>query len=452
MSARQRSQSWHRFPGAVLWDIGSGSGAVSIDFLRMAGRGSAHAIDRDAAQCERATANAVAHGVAGFQAMCADAETALKDLPSPDAVFIGGGASNPVFRTAIARLRPGGVIVAHAVTIETESILVAHWQKHGGDLAQALHTTRRPGWRIPWLAPADARYPLALDQGTGNLKGNIKNPGERRTQDMSATSATSAAAVSTGTDNAKAASTGTGNVTAKAPATTGTLYGVGTGPGDAELVTRRAWRLIETARVIAYPAPDDGDSFARSIVTEAISADATEIVMRVPMRAGRAPAQSIYDNAAKDIAAHLDAGCDVVVLCEGDPLLYGSFMYVLARLKPNYPVEVVPGVTSLSACAAAHAMPLVARNDTLSVVPGGLEDDRLEIAIKDAEAIAIMKVGRHMPRLRQLLTKLGLASHTRYTSHASLPHQRVLPLDQAPDDAPYFSMLLIYRGEDPWIT
>ena len=261
---------------------------------------------------------------------------------------------------------------------------------------------------------------------------------------MSATSAMAAATVSTGT-------TGTDNDNAKA-ASTGTLYGVGTGPGDAELVTRRAWRLIQTARVIAYPAPDTGDSFARSIVTEAISADATEIVMRVPMRAGRAPAQSIYDNAAKDIAAHLDAGRDVVVLCEGDPLLYGSFMYVLARLKPNYPVEVVPGVTSLSACAAAHAMPLVARNDTLSVVPGGLEDDRLEVAIKDAEAIAIMKVGRHMPRLRQLLTKLGLASHTRYTSHASLPHQRVLPLDQAPDDAPYFSMLLIYRGEDPWIV
>ena len=140
------------FPGAVLWDIGSGSGAVSIDFLRMAGRGSAHAIDRDAAQCERATANAVAHGVAGFKAVCADAETALKDLPSPDAVFIGGGASNPVFRTAIARLRPGGVIVAHAVTIETESILVAHWQKHGGDLARLSIQHADPvggfhGWR-----------------------------------------------------------------------------------------------------------------------------------------------------------------------------------------------------------------------------------------------------------------------------------------------------------------
>ena len=140
------------FPGAVLWDIGSGSGAVSIDFLRLAGRGSAYAVDRDAEQCERATANAVAHGVAGFEVVCGDAEKALKDLPSPDAVFIGGGASNPVFRTAIARLRPGGVIVAHAVTIETESILVAHWQKHGGDLARLSIQHADPvggfhGWR-----------------------------------------------------------------------------------------------------------------------------------------------------------------------------------------------------------------------------------------------------------------------------------------------------------------
>ena len=114
--------------------------------------------------------------------------------------------------------------------------------------------------------------------------------------------------------------------------TTGTLYGVGTGPGDPQLVTRRAWSLVESAQVIAYPAPDSGESFARSIVAEAISPDAVEIPMVVPMRTGRAPAQSIYDKGAGDIAAHLAAGRDVVLLCEGDPLFYGSFMYLLVRL------------------------------------------------------------------------------------------------------------------------
>ena len=154
---------------------------------------------------------------------------------------------------------------------------------------------------------------------------------------------------------------------------TGILYGVGTGPGDPELITRRAWRLIETAHVIAYPAPDTGDSFARAIASDAIAENAIEIPMVVPMRTGRAPAQSIYDTAAGTIATHLDAGSDVVVLCEGDPLFYGSFMYLLARLKDSYDVEIIPGVTSLTACAAAHAHPLVARNDILTILPGPLD-------------------------------------------------------------------------------
>ncbi|MED5352572.1 MAG: precorrin-2 C(20)-methyltransferase, partial [Pseudomonadota bacterium] len=191
--------------------------------------------------------------------------------------------------------------------------------------------------------------------------------------------------------------------------TTGTLYGVGTGPGDPQLVTRRAWSLVESAQVIAYPAPDSGESFARSIVAEAISPDAVEIPMVVPMRTGRAPAQSIYDKGAGDIAAHLAAGRDVVLLCEGDPLFYGSFMYLLVRLRDDFPVEIVPGVTSLSACAAAQSHPLVARSDILTVLPATLDDAALTDAIGRAEAVAIMKIGRHMPRLRALLGALGLA-------------------------------------------
>jgi len=233
--------------------------------------------------------------------------------------------------------------------------------------------------------------------------------------------------------------------------TTGRLIGVGTGPGDPQLVTRRAWALVENARVIAYPAPDSGTSFARSIVAEAISEDAIEIPMIVPMRPGRAPAQSIYDDAAAAIGEHLAAGQDVVVLCEGDPLFYGSFMYLLVRLRDRCQVEIVPGVNSLSACAAAQAHPLVARSDVLTVLPGTLDDAALAAAISAADAVAIMKIGRHMPRLRALVARLGLADKALYTSHASLPHERALTLAEAPDDAPYFSMILIYKGDDPWI-
>ena len=232
--------------------------------------------------------------------------------------------------------------------------------------------------------------------------------------------------------------------------TIGTLYGVGTGPGDPQLVTRIAWSLIESAKVIAYPAPDDGVSFARSIVADAISADAIEIPMVVPMRSGRMPAQSIYDQGAEAIKTHLDAGRDVIVLCEGDPLFYGSFMYLLARLR-DYDIEIIPGITSMTACAAAEAHPLVARNDILTVLPAPLDDATLEAGIKTAEAVVIIKVGRHLPRIRSLFDRLGYGETARYVSHASLPHQNCHKLSDAPDDAPYFSMIILYKGDDPWL-
>ena len=230
----------------------------------------------------------------------------------------------------------------------------------------------------------------------------------------------------------------------------GTLYGVGTGPGDPQLVTRRAWSLIESAAVIAYPAPDDGASFARSIVADAISDDAIEIPMVVPMRSGRMPAQNIYDQGAATIKTHLDAGRDVIVLCEGDPLFYGSFMYLLARLR-DYEVEIIPGITSMTACAAAEAHPLVARNDILTILPAPLDDATLEAAIKKAEAVVIIKVGRHLGRIRSLFDRLGYAETARYVSHASLPYQTCHKLSDAPEDAPYFSMIILYKGDDPWL-
>ena len=232
--------------------------------------------------------------------------------------------------------------------------------------------------------------------------------------------------------------------------TKGTLYGVGTGPGDPQLVTRIAWILIESAQVIAYPAPDDGVSFARSIVADAISSDAIEIPMVVPMRSGRMPAQSIYDQGAEAIKTHLDAGRDVIVLCEGDPLFYGSFMYLLARLR-DYDIEIIPGITSMTACAAAAAHPLVARNDILTILPAPLDDATLEAGIKSAEAVVIIKVGRHLGRIRSLFDRLGYGETARYVSHASLPHQNCHKLSDAPDDAPYFSMIILYKGDDPWL-
>ncbi len=226
------------------------------------------------------------------------------------------------------------------------------------------------------------------------------------------------------------------------------LYGVGVGPGDPELMTLKAHRLIAAADVIAYPAPETGDSFARRIAAAAIPAEAEEIPIRIPMRPARYPAQEVYDAAAGTLAERLSAGRSVVVLCEGDPFFYGSFMYLFARLAERFPTEIVPGVASLTACAAAAATPLSARNETVTILPGPLSDAELSARLAQGGAFAIMKVGRHLPRLRDTVARAGLTARATYVSHASLPHQRVLPLDEAPDEAPYFSMILI-AGADP---
>ncbi|RMH42780.1 MAG: precorrin-2 C(20)-methyltransferase [Alphaproteobacteria bacterium] len=231
----------------------------------------------------------------------------------------------------------------------------------------------------------------------------------------------------------------------------GRLIGVGLGPGDPELLTLRAARRIREARVVAYPVLERGESLARSIARDFIAAGAIELPIVVPMTHDRAPAQRAYDRAAAAIAGHLSAGTDVVTLCEGDPLFYGSFMYLHARLGDRFPVEVVPGVSSLGAGTAAAQLPLVARNECLTVLPAPLEDSLLRRRLADADAAVLMKVGRHLGRVRGLLGEMGLLSGATYVERASMAGARVLPLAEAPDPAPYFSMILVTKGADPWL-
>ncbi|MEJ8476282.1 precorrin-2 C(20)-methyltransferase [Roseibium algae] len=231
----------------------------------------------------------------------------------------------------------------------------------------------------------------------------------------------------------------------------GILYGIGLGPGDPELMTLKAHRLISNARVIAYPAPDTGPSFARSIASDFIPAGIQEIPIIVPMRVDRFPAQRIYDKASSEISTVLKSGEDVVVLCEGDPFFYGSFMYLFERLSGQFPCEIVPGVTSLTACAAQLQRPLTSRTDILTVIPGPLPNDEIRTRIDNAQAVAIMKVGRHLARLKALLSDLDLLDKAGYVERASLPEQKVSRLaDLDTDTAPYFSTILIYKGDEAW--
>jgi len=160
----------------------------------------------------------------------------------------------------------------------------------------------------------------------------------------------------------------------------------------------------------------------------------------------RPPAQKVYDAAARDIADHLREGRDVAYLCVGDPLFYGSFMYIAARLGEAQNIEVVPGVTSLSACAARTVTPLGGRDDILSVIPATLGEAALRQALEEADTAAIIKVGRHFSKVRDVLRAAGLARRAIILESVTGENERIVPLENvAEGDAPYFSTILVRR-------
>ena len=232
---------------------------------------------------------------------------------------------------------------------------------------------------------------------------------------------------------------------------TGTLYGVGVGPGDPELVTLKALRILKSVPVLAWPAPEEGPSLAREIVAEHLSGTQREIAIRMPLLPARFPADDVYDKAAVEIGDALAAGDDVAVICEGDPFFYGSFMYLFGRLAGDHAIEVIPGVSSLTACAAALGSPLSAKNDVLSVIPGPLDADTMAQRLAAADAAAIIKVGRHVDKIRGVLAEMGLSDNARYIERATMAEQRIVPLADIGDgDAPYFSMILVHKRAEAW--
>ena len=169
------------------------------------------------------------------------------------------------------------------------------------------------------------------------------------------------------------------------------------------------------------------------------------------MRPERAPAQRAYDAAAGAIAARLDDGQSVAVLCEGDPYYYGSFMYLDQRLGAQFEVEIVPGITSLTAAAAQLGRPLAARRDRLKVLPAMLARDVLRKELSGTEAAAIIKIGRYFDTVREVLDELQLSDRAYVVSHATLPQQQIDRLDRLPaGESRYFSTILVYAGDEPF--
>ncbi|RYB94454.1 precorrin-2 C(20)-methyltransferase [Nocardioides oleivorans] len=241
----------------------------------------------------------------------------------------------------------------------------------------------------------------------------------------------------------------------------GRLYGVGLGPGDPELITRKAARLIAEADVIAYHAGVGKTSNARTIADELIPSTAIEEELRYPVTTGETAhpggyagaMAEFYESCSARLGAHLEAGRTVVVLAEGDPLFYGSFMYLHDRLSPRFATEVVPGVPAFAAATAVLASPLVRQTDVLTVLPGTLPEPELARRLADTDGAIIMKLGRTFPRVVEALRQAGRLEHALYVERASMPAERWMPVvDVDPTSVPYFSLIVVpgdSKSEDP---
>jgi precorrin-2/cobalt-factor-2 C20-methyltransferase len=223
----------------------------------------------------------------------------------------------------------------------------------------------------------------------------------------------------------------------------GRLYGLGIGPGDPELITIKALRLLRSAAVVAYPVSEKSRGLARSIVSEYLKPSQIELPMFFPFKLEQS-SQPYYDKAADSIAEHLDAGRDVAVLCEGDPFFYGTFMYIYTRLVDRYPIQVVAGVCSMMASAAALGVPLTYRNDAYMVLSAILPAEDLTAKLAVADAAVIIKLGKHFEKVMGVLRELNLLDRAKYIEKATTQNQKIVPI-LAVDAAtvPYFSSIVI---------
>lgn len=231
----------------------------------------------------------------------------------------------------------------------------------------------------------------------------------------------------------------------------GTLYGIGVGPGDPGLLTLNAVSRLGRCALVAYPCNRDGESQARNIVAGHLGHAPRELPIPLAFDGDREAAALAYDQAADALADWLDDGHDAALLCEGDPLLFGSFIYVLQRLGGRYPVEVVPGITALQASAAATRQPLTLGDQSLAVVPGNADESTIRNALQTHATLVFYKPGRHRSRLLALIAEAGRGAEVIQVEAASREGQQVRFAADGLDDGPgaYFSVLLVSRNPNP---
>ena len=238
-----------------------------------------------------------------------------------------------------------------------------------------------------------------------------------------------------------------------------TIYGVGLGPGDPELMSLKAARLIAKAGVIAHFRKSGRPGNARAVVDGMLAPGVIEEALEYPVTTEIAledPAYGdvlriFYDDCVRRLLRHVADGRDVAVLCEGDPFLYGSFMHLHSRFTGRVPVVVVPGISGMSGCWTASGVPITFGDDVLTVVPATLDEATLHERLQSIDALVVMKLGRNLPKVRRALQAAGLAERAIYVERGTMAGEKVLRLaDKTDDEAPYFSMILVHgRGRRP---
>jgi precorrin-2/cobalt-factor-2 C20-methyltransferase len=233
---------------------------------------------------------------------------------------------------------------------------------------------------------------------------------------------------------------------------TAKLIGVGVGPGDPELLTLKAVRALEAAHVVAHFAKNGNSSNARAAAASHLRSEATELEFRYPVTTEMPHHSSaycsriaaFYDECARRVAAHLDAGRSVAVLCAGDPLFYGSYMHLHARLAPRYQTEVIAGVTGMSGCWSAAGLPIAQGDDVFTVIPATLPETELTRRVSEADSAVIMKLGRNLAKVRRALDKAKRLERAIYVERGTMRNAVVMQLTAKQDEeAPYLAVVMV---------
>ena len=232
----------------------------------------------------------------------------------------------------------------------------------------------------------------------------------------------------------------------------GSLYGIGVGPGDPELLTIKAQRTLQSVAVICFTQLDDGkESYALNVVRGVLEAAKPEfLAITIPSDDATPVSPQTWADAAQDIAGHLRQGKDVAFITEGDPMLYSEFFIVLESVKavvPDLGVVVIPGVSSVMAAAASSGMPLVTHGQRLTILPRVYGIDDLREAITNSDTTVLMEVDRDLLQALANLEKLGLTGKATYVLQASTARESVVEdISQlSAEDLDYFSLLIIRR-------